>query len=68
MYGYNGKLLVVDLSESSSRWESLDSEVLRNFIGGAGLAAYLLYEFCPPGTDPLGPENPPHLRDKPSGR
>ncbi len=58
MYGYNGKLLVVDLSESSSRWEPLDSEVLRNFIGGAGLAAYLLYEFCPPGADPLGPENP----------
>ncbi len=58
MFGYNGKILVVDLSTSSSRWEPLDSQVLRDFIGGAGLAAYLLYEFCPRGADPLGPENP----------
>ncbi len=58
MFGYNGRILVVDLSDSSSRWESLDSRVLRDFIGGAGLAAYLLYEFCPAGADPLGPDNP----------
>ena len=58
MFGYNGKILVVDLTDSSSRWEPLDSEVLRKFIGGAGLAAYLLYDFCPPGADPLGPDNP----------
>ena len=31
---------------------------MRNFIGGTGLAAYLLYQHCPPGADPLGPENP----------
>ncbi len=58
VFGYNGKILFVDLSDSSSRWEPLDSDVLRNFIGGAGLAAYLLYELCPPGADPLGPDNP----------
>ena len=29
-----------------------------NFIGGIGLGTYLLYRYCPPGADPLGPDNP----------
>jgi len=36
----------------------LDADVLRRFIGGTGLGAYLLYEHCPPGIEPLSPDNP----------
>ena len=36
----------------------LDADVLRRFIGGTGLGAYLLYEHCPPGVEPLSPDNP----------
>ena len=58
MFGYHGRALVVDLTSRRSRWEPLDEEVLRRFIGGIGLGSYLLYRHCPPGADPLGPANP----------
>src|SRR4029077_6656828 len=32
--------------------------VLRAYIGGAGLGAWLMHELAPPGVDPLGPEAP----------
>ena len=58
MYGYHASVLIVDLSTRSSHREPLDESVLRRFIGGTGLASYLLYVHCPAGADPLGPENP----------
>ena len=58
MYGYHASVLIVDLSTRSSHREPLDENVLRRFIGGTGLASYLLYVHCPVGADPLGPENP----------
>ena len=58
MYGYHGRILVVDLTSQQARYEPLEEAVLRAFIGGIGLGTCLLYRFCPPGADPLGPENP----------
>ena len=58
MYGYYGKALVVDLTNRTHRWDAIDTVALRHFIGGIGLGTYLLYRYCPPGADPLGPENP----------
>ena len=58
MYGYHGKALVVDLTNRTHRWDAIDPGALRDFIGGIGLGTYLLYRYCPPGADPLGPENP----------
>ena len=58
MFGYHGSILIVDLTAGTSRRESIDESVLRRFIGGTGLASFLLYTHCPAGTDPLGPENP----------
>ena len=58
MNGYHGKVLVVDLAARACFREPLDESVLRRFIGGTGLASYLLYTHCPPGADPLGPDNP----------
>ena len=57
-YGYNSKALAVDLTRQESHWQPLDADVLRRFIGGTGLGAYLLYTHCPPGVEPLAPENP----------
>ena len=57
IYGYHGVVLVVDLTTRAVHREPLPESVLRNFIGGTGLAAYLLYRHCPPGADPLAPEN-----------
>ena len=58
MYGYHGTVLIVDLTTQTVSRERLSESVLRSFIGGTGLAAYLLYRHCPPGADPLGPDNP----------
>ena len=58
MYGYHGRVLVVDLTSRTHRWDALEPVALRNFIGGIGLGTYLLYRYCPPGSDPLGPDNP----------
>ena len=58
MYGYHGKALVVNLTDRTHRWEGIDRRALRSFIGGIGLGTYLLYRYCPPGADPLGPDNP----------
>ncbi len=39
------------------RVEPLDEEMARDFIGGYGLGARILYERMPAGVDPLGPDN-----------
>ena len=58
MYGYNGKVLIINLTTRETRWESLGEDVLRKFIGGTGLGTYLLYKHCPPGIEPYDPANP----------
>jgi len=58
MYGYHGKVLIVDLTRRSHRWEPIPEEALRAFIGGIGLGTYLLYRYCPPRVDPMSPVNP----------
>ncbi|PKB81468.1 MAG: aldehyde:ferredoxin oxidoreductase [SAR202 cluster bacterium Io17-Chloro-G9] len=58
MYGYHGKALLVDLTTRSHRWKPIDQKALQDYIGGVGLGTYLLYEYCPAGADPLGPDNP----------
>ncbi len=56
-YGWNGKILWVDLTKRIIWTEELPEEVLEKFIGGKGLGAYLLYKSLKPKIDPLGPEN-----------
>jgi len=57
MNGYGGRVLFVDLASGASRVEPLDPRVARAYLGGNGLAARLLYDHVPAGTDPLGPAN-----------
>lgn len=56
-YGYAGKFLWVDLTEGTIREEVPPAELLRDFIGGYGVGAKVLYDEMEPGVDPLGPEN-----------
>jgi aldehyde:ferredoxin oxidoreductase len=57
MGGYAGKILRVNLSTGEATAELLKPEMVRDYIGGRGLAARLLFDEVPPGADPLGPEN-----------
>ena len=56
--GYFGRALVVDLADASGEALPLPDEVLRAYIGGAGLGTWLMHELAPPGVDPLAPEAP----------
>ncbi len=55
--GYMGKVLRVDLTDEIITEESLDAAVLRQYIGGAGLGARVLYDEVPPGVKWSDPEN-----------
>ncbi|MFP3161313.1 MAG: aldehyde ferredoxin oxidoreductase N-terminal domain-containing protein, partial [Vulcanisaeta sp.] len=51
-------LLRVDLRNRLFRVEYFDyGTVIRRFLGGRGLGAYLALKEIPKGIDPLGPEN-----------
>jgi len=52
-----GKILKVDLSSRSYRVEGLPGTILRKYIGGRGLGAYLLCQAVSPHIDPLSGEN-----------
>src|SRR6185369_8614354 len=55
-YGTHGKILIVDLSDGSSKVEPLEESVYQQFLGGYGLGAYLMWKHFPAGTDALAPE------------
>jgi aldehyde:ferredoxin oxidoreductase len=57
MAAVTAKILHVDLSARTTRVEEIPEPLLRRYLGGGGLAAYLLLRDMPPGVDPLGPDN-----------
>ncbi|MBL7166479.1 MAG: aldehyde ferredoxin oxidoreductase family protein [Dehalococcoidales bacterium] len=58
MFGYHGRFLDVDLSNGSVGTLALEEDLLKKFIGGASLAAHLIYDRVKPGMDPLAPDSP----------
>jgi aldehyde:ferredoxin oxidoreductase len=56
-YGYNGKILRVDLTTRETSIEDLDERTARKYLGGTGLGAKILYEEVPPGVEWSDPEN-----------
>ncbi|MBN2062034.1 MAG: aldehyde ferredoxin oxidoreductase family protein [Deltaproteobacteria bacterium] len=56
-HGYAGKILFVDLTNGTLKEEDMTEELARNFIGGYGIGARILYDRMKPGVDPLGPDN-----------
>ena len=55
--GYMGKILNVDLTSGNVEEEPLDDQLCRDYLGGYGTGAKLLYERIPAGADPWGPDN-----------
>lgn len=55
-HGAHGRVLHVDLGEQRSWIEDVDEQVYRQFLGGYGLGAWLMWKHFPPGADPLAPE------------
>lgn len=55
MYGVHGRYLRVDAGAGRGEPVALDEAVLRRFLGGVGLGAWLIAHETPAGLDPLGP-------------
>jgi len=57
MHGYYGKILTIDLNSRSFEIEKIPDDIYKTYLGGKGLASWLLYRLNPKGVDPLAPEN-----------
>jgi aldehyde:ferredoxin oxidoreductase len=55
--GYVGKWLHIDLGTQAVTELAVDEQLKRQYLGGYGLGARILYELMPAGADPLGPAN-----------
>ncbi len=58
MYGWHGKLLRVNLNTLSWQVEPIDPKILRDYLGGRGLAVHYISKMMDPKVDPFSPENP----------
>lgn len=57
MPGFYGRILKIDLGNRNFTMETVADSVYETYLGGKGLASYLLYELNPPMIDPMAPEN-----------
>jgi len=57
MKGFYNRILMIDLSRETFSIEPGDEKIQADYLGGKGLASYLLYTLNPKGVDPLAPEN-----------
>src|SRR5436309_8318680 len=58
MFGYHGCYLRIDLARGTADKVPLAEDVLRRFLGGVGLATYLMHRESQAGVDPLAAEAP----------
>ncbi|MBW4828234.1 MAG: aldehyde ferredoxin oxidoreductase family protein [Clostridiaceae bacterium] len=57
MYGYNGKVLRINLTDKTYELEKLDESIAKKFIGARGLGVKTLFDEVDPKVEPLSPEN-----------
>lgn len=55
--GYMGKILEVDLGSGNISTRRLDEKIVRDYVGGRGLGAKLLYDELDPAVEPLSEGN-----------
>jgi aldehyde:ferredoxin oxidoreductase len=56
-YGYNGKILHVDLTTASLTVEEPPEVFYRTYLGGSAMGLYYILNEMPKGADALGPQN-----------
>jgi aldehyde:ferredoxin oxidoreductase len=56
-YGYNGKILHVDLTQAKLTVETPSESFYRMYLGGSAMGMYYILKGMPKGADALGPEN-----------
>jgi aldehyde:ferredoxin oxidoreductase len=56
-YGYNGKILHVDLTKGELTVEEPQEAFYRTYLGGSAMGMHYILREMSAGADPLGPEN-----------
>jgi aldehyde:ferredoxin oxidoreductase len=56
-YGYNGKILHVDLTTGKLEVEEPGEAFFRRYMGGSALGMHYALKLIPRGAEPLGPDN-----------
>ena len=56
LYGAHGRALVVDLSTGEHRSETIPADVFRQYLGGYGLGAWLMWKHFPTGAEATAPQ------------
>ncbi|MFQ6080417.1 MAG: aldehyde ferredoxin oxidoreductase family protein [Candidatus Bathyarchaeia archaeon] len=57
LYGYNGRVLKIDLADGNISTEKPPESFYRTYFGGRALIAYYLLKETEAGVDPFSPEN-----------
>jgi len=57
LYVYSGKIARIDLTSGKVWTEALKEDFARQYIGGKGFSAKILYDELTPKTDPCEPSN-----------
>lgn len=57
MNGFYGRILKIDLTRHQFQIDSIGDDVLNRYLGGKGLASYLLMQHNPERISPFAPEN-----------
>ncbi len=57
MFGWKGKILRIDLDARNIRTEALPTRLMKEYIGGRGMCARILFDEIDPRIDALSPEN-----------
>jgi aldehyde:ferredoxin oxidoreductase len=68
MYGWHGRLLRVDLTNQKVSIETIDPKILKDYIGGRGLAIRYLYDEVDSVGGPTRSGEQTHLRHRPADR
>jgi len=55
--GYTGRQLRISLNDKTCKTEKINTQVLKDYLGGVGYSAKLLYEELETGIDLLSPDN-----------
>lgn len=56
-YGYAGQIIRVDLSKGKITKTPLDDNLAKNYIGGPGIGARIIYDEVEPKVGPFDPDN-----------
>ncbi len=57
MHGFYNQIININLTEKEFNIQKIDDEIYKKYLGGKGLASWLLAEYNPKGVDPLSSGN-----------